>query len=384
MNKWKAIAIILFIFGFGTCMAALGMIYVMMTTVPQGYDPITAIATVSVILLAIPAAMLYGGYRSLKKSRVAPPPRRIIRQPTIKPEPSVTVQAETGADAVARAQATTFASALKGVVEYENIAINLPMPEETLKKYGWQSLKTSRQFTVDDEPLVDNLSKLVSLGPIAVPLLKSTIQAVAAGARSASQFRNAGLLCLVMGKIGGKEACDALRDLLLMRSNVYEYQYIRGQAALGLALAGDKGAGELLFNMRRKGPPGMEAQYGWIARNLDEALTMLGVELPETWDRVATQFVSEIDSGTPDFKEFSRRLRQFSGEEIGGAWNQVASEYWRRGEKLTAQSCWVEGLYWNPSPDFVAAWGHLELPPGAPKNLETVERLRKELGSIIE
>jgi hypothetical protein len=273
---------------------------------------------------------------------------------------------------------------LRGVVEYENIAINLPMPEETLKKYGWQSLETSRQFTVDDEPLVDNLSKLVSLGPITVPLLKSTIQAVAAGARSASQFRNAGQLCLVMGKIGGKEACDALRDVLLMRSNVYEYQYIRGQAALGLALAGDKGAGELLFNMRRKGPPGMEAQYGWIARNLDEALTMLGVEPPETWDRVAMQFISGIDSGTPDFKEFSRRLRQFSGEEIGGAWNQVASEYWRRGEKLTAQRCWVEGLYWNPSPNFVAAWGHLELPPGAPKNLETVERLRRELGSIIE
>jgi len=336
------------------------------------------------VWITLSAVTLYGGYRSLKKSRVTPPPRRIIRQPTIKPEPSVTVQAETGADAIAQAQATTFASALRGVVEYSNIAINLPMPEETLKKYGWQSLESSRHYTIDDEPLVDNLSKLVSLGPIAVPLLKGSILAVAAGARSSHQFRNAGLLCLVMGKIGGKEACDALRDIFLMRSNVYEYQYIRGQAALGLALAGDKDAAELLFNMRRKAPPGMEAQYGWIARNLDEAMTMLGVEPPETWDRVAMQFISEIDSGTPDFKEFARRLRKFSGEDIGGAWNQVASEYWRRGEKLTAQRCWVEGLYWNPSPDFVAAWGHLELPPGAPKNLETVERLRKELGSIIE
>jgi hypothetical protein len=384
MNKWKAIAIVLFFVGFSWGIAFLATMYLMMATAPQGINPPLAMAPMAAVWLTISAAALYGGYRSLKRSRVTPLPRRIVRQPTIKPEPSVTVQAETGADAVARAQATTFASALRGVVEYGNIAINQPMPEETLKKYGWQSLESSRHYTVDDEPLVDNLSKLVSLGPIAVPLLKSTILAVAAGARSASQFRSAGLLCLVMGKIGGKEACDALRDLLLMRSNVYEYQYIRGQAALGLALAGDKGAGELLFNMRRKGPPGMEAQYGWIARNLDEALTMLGVEPPETWDRVATQFVSEIGSGTPDFKEFSRRLRQFSGEEIGGAWNQVASEYWRRGEKLTAQRCWVEGLYWNPSPDFVAAWGHLELPPGAPKNLDTVERLRRELGSIIE
>jgi hypothetical protein len=188
----------------------------------------------------------------------------------------------------------------------------------------------------------------------------------------------------VIGKIGGKEACDALRSLFTMYSNVYEYQYIRGQAALGLALAGDKDAAELLIEMRTNPPRGMEAQYGWIARNIDEALTMLGVEPLETWDRVAIQFISEINSGTPSFKEFAKRLDKFNNEEIGGAWNTVAAEYWNRGDKVMAQRCWLEALHNNPSPNFAAAWSHLELPPGAPKNIETVERLRKELGPLVE
>jgi len=384
MNKWKAIAILLFIIGFYWFVGSLAAIYLMMATVPQGFDP-TLVMPLMVALGLVPAiVILYGGYRSLRKSRVAPLPRPIARQPTVKPEPSVTHQAEMRTEETARPQATVFTTALEGIVDYSNIAINLPMSEETLKKYGWQSLKSSRRYTIDDEPLVANLSKLVNLGPITIPLLKSSIIALSASARSSSQFRNTGLLCLVMGKIGGKEACDALRSLFLMRSNVYEYQYIRGQAALGLALAGDKDAAELLITMRTKAPSGMEAQYGWIASNIDEALTMLGVEPPETWDRVAVQFISEIDSGTPNFKEFANRLDKFNNEEIGGAWNTAATEYWNRGDKVMAQRCWLEALHKNPSPNFVAAWGHLELPPGAPKNIETVERLRKELGPLVE
>jgi len=382
MNVWKAFAIILFFFGFGWGLIGLYSLYLMVAA-PQGI-PSSASASLAAGFLILSAVALYGGLRSLKKSTIVPPPRRAVRQPTVTPRPSVAAQPETGPDAAARTQAATFAAALRGVVEYSNITIGLPMPEETLRKYGWQQLESSRYYTVDDEPLVDNLSKLVGMGPVTVPLLRSTILSVAAGARSTHQFQNAGQLCLVLGKIGGKEACEALRSLFLMHSNVYEYQYIRGNAALGLALAKDPDAAELLFNVRRKAPAGMEAQYGWIARQLDEALTMLGVEPPETWDRLAMQLVSQIDSGKPDFKEFGRRLEEFSSEDAGGAWNQVASEYSRRGNKLMAQRCWLEGLHRNPSLNFVAAWNQIELPPGAPKNIETVELLRKELGSLIE
>jgi hypothetical protein len=383
MSIWKAFAIILFFFGFGWGLIGLFSIYVMVTAPPQGI-PASASASLAAGFLILSAVALYGGFRSLKKSKVVPPPRRAVRRPTVTPRPSVAAQPETGPDAAARAQAATFAAALRGVVEYSNIAISNPMPVETLRKYGWQQLESSMDYTVADEPLVDNLSKLVGMGPVTVPLLRSTIMSVASGARSTNQFQNAGQLCLVLGKIGGREACEALRGLFLMPSNVYEYQYIRGNAALGLALARDPGAAELLFNVRRKAPAGMEAQYGWIARQLDEALTMLGVEPPETWDRLAMQLVSQIDSGKPDFKEFGRRLEKFSGEDAGGAWNQVASEYSRRGDKVMAQRCWLEGLHRNPSPNFVAAWNRIELPPGAPRNIETVERLRKELGSLIE
>ena len=383
MSIWKAFAIILFFFGFGWGLIGLFSIYVMVTAPPQGI-PASASASLAAGFLILSAVALYGGFRSLKKSKVVPPPRQAVRRPTVTPRPSVAAQPETGPDAAARAQAATFAAALRGVVEYSNIAISNPMPVETLRKYGWQQLENSMDYTVADEPLVDNLSKLVGMGPVTVPLLRSTIMSVASGARSTNQFQNAGQLCLVLGKIGGREACEALRGLFLMRSNVYEYQYIRGNAALGLALARDPGTAELLFNVRSKAPAGMEAQYGWIARQLDESLTMLGVEPPETWDRLAMQLVSQIDSGKPDFKEFGRRLEEFSGEDAGGAWNQVASEYSRRGDKVMAQRCWLEGLHRNPSPNFVAAWNRIELPPSAPRNIETVERLRKELGLLIE
>jgi hypothetical protein len=355
-----------------------------MATAPQG--PNTPQVTPLIVLLwLVPSAvLLYGGYRSLKKSRSVTQHRPIVRQPVSKPEPSISHQAETQVDENVRVQATTFATALKEIIEYGNITINLPMPEETLKKYGWQTLQSASHYTIDDEPLVANLSKLVNLGPPIIPLLKDSIISVSTKARSASQFRNAGLLCQVIGKIGGREGCDALRSLFTKYSNVYEYQYIRGQAALGLALAGDKDAAKLLIEMRTNSPRGMEAQYGGIAGNIDEALTMLGVEPPETWDRVATQFISEIRSGTPNFKDFSEKLSKFKNEEIGGAWNAVATDYWKRRDKVMAQRCWLEGLHKYPSPDFVAAWSHLELPQGAPKNLETVERLRKQLGALTE
>jgi len=383
MSMWRVVAVVLFFFGFGWGIIGLFGIYFTLTAPSQGGVSLPW-ASIAAGFLILSGVALYGGLRSWRKSTIPPPPRRIVREPTITPKPSVTAQPETGPHAAAREQAASFAEALKGVVEYSNIVINDPIPEETLKKYGWQRLASSMNYTIDDEPLVANLSKLVSMGPVTVPLLKSTILSMAASARSSHQFHNAGQLCLVLGKIGGKDACDALRSLFLTRSNAYEYQYIRGHAALGLALAKDKDAGELLFNFRRKAPPGEEAQYGWIAPQLDEALTMLGVELPETWDRVATQFISAMRLGTPDFSEFASRLRKFGVEEVGGAWNQVASEYLQRGNKLMAQRCWLEGLYVNPSPNFVAAWSHIDLPPGAPRNIETVERLRKELGSLIE
>ena len=129
MNKWKAIAILLFIIGFYWFVGSLATIYFMMATVPQGFDPILVVPLMVALGLVPSVVILYGGYRSLRKSRVAPMPRQIARQPTVKPKPSIAQQAEMRAEETVRAQATVFTTALEGIVDYSNIAINLPMSE---------------------------------------------------------------------------------------------------------------------------------------------------------------------------------------------------------------------------------------------------------------
>ena len=95
MNKWKAIAILLFIFGFywlvGGCLATM---YIIMASTLQGSDLIFVIALEVAIWLVPSALILYGGYRSLRKSRISPQPRPIIRQPPTKiPTSHITVSA---------------------------------------------------------------------------------------------------------------------------------------------------------------------------------------------------------------------------------------------------------------------------------------------------
>ncbi|MCW4020150.1 MAG: hypothetical protein NWF14_02835 [Candidatus Bathyarchaeota archaeon] len=188
----------------------------------------------------------------------------------------------------------------------------------------------------------------------------------------------------MMRKIGGDEAYRVLRSFFIQYSNAYEYQYVRGGAALGLALVGGDSAVQLLLEARKRPPSGMETQFGWISRSIDEALMKLGVEPPETWDRVAIQFISEIKSGTPDFKRFAENLGKFNNVERGAAWNAVAQEYDKRGEKGMAQRCWLEALYNNSLPCFVTPWTCVEFPSGSAKNMETVDKIRKKLGPLVE
>jgi len=72
MNKGKAIAILLFIIGIYWLVSVLAGLYPMMATVPQGVDPALVIALVIAFGLIPSIAIIYFGYRSLRKSKVAP------------------------------------------------------------------------------------------------------------------------------------------------------------------------------------------------------------------------------------------------------------------------------------------------------------------------
>ena len=376
MNKWKAIAYFLFAVGLYWFIGCLFATYYLLIAASGPEAWMIWIVWIPVLTVP-PVALWYLGYRSLRRSRIAPLP---VVKPVVQPQaPLATgLHRETGGE-----------SSVSGILDLivnddSGVVLGYPMPDETLRKCGWHRFQSGYNYSDASERLVRNLGKLVQFGPEAIPLIEAKIQFVARSARSRMLFVNAGLLCEAIGRIGGEEAYRVLQSLFTQFSNVYEYQYIRGGAALGLALLGDSRAVQLLREARTNPPKNMEAQYGWIRRNIDEALTKLGVEPPETWDRVAVQFVSDMRSGTPDLKKLAKALEKFSGEERGAAWNTIAQEYWNRGERIMAQRCWLEALHNNPSPNFVTPWTYVEFPPGSTKDITTVEKLRKELGPLAE
>lgn len=235
----------------------------------------------------------------------------------------------------------------------------------------------------------DKIAKLVSLGPSVIPEIESTVRTILYG-DSVSKFKNGGLLCQAIGRIGGEAAFDILRQFATQESNIYEYQYIRADAARGLAYlsVSDNRASGLLQDIGDR--------YG-LGETIKSVLEQLeGQPAIETWDTIVKTFImSEINKEKPDFKTLSQRLQKFSAEKRHVAWIHVAEALFDRGDKVKGIKCYIEALYNYPNP-LSLAWGWLSgeydrdahtpirlLSPDAPKTRETVEKLRREYGSIV-
>jgi len=90
---------------------------------------------------------------------------------------------------------------------------------------------------IGDTSQEERLAKLSSLGPSIVPNIDSAIERFidTQGEHSTSHYQNAGMLCEMMGKLGGEEALGRLSRYANATSNIWEYKYIREGAKRGLA-----------------------------------------------------------------------------------------------------------------------------------------------------
>ena len=96
-------------------------------------------------------------------------------------------------------------------------------------------------------PQEELVARLVRMGPEAVPAAAGAIwAAIRYGERDPSRFRNAGLLCEAIGRMGGSKAFDALARFATQESTATGYPHVRAGAIRGLAHLDDRRAEPLL------------------------------------------------------------------------------------------------------------------------------------------
>lgn len=222
------------------------------------------------------------------------------------------------------------------------------------------------------------LDKLVDLGPEIIPLITDAISSIYEP-DAEYDYSAARELCATIGRIGGNSAFSLLIDYLRYQTNIWEYEHARAGAAEGLGYLGESRAIPYLTRARKKGGKIQEVDDA-----IDEALEKLGTKPSVTHDLLAKQFIaSELSKEKPDFKGFAASIQRFAKAKRHGAWCMVAAALMEQGNEKKARKCYLEALANDPS-HYSIAWGWLDLPPNAPRNAKTIEKLRQDIGSIVD
>lgn len=245
---------------------------------------------------------------------------------------------------------------------------------------------------VDDESILlgdrsqkDRLDKLVGIGINAVPDVISAIQNVLLFGKSDMQFKNAGLLCETIGKIGGENCFEQLKEYVFTNSKIFEYHYVRDGAIRGLGHLRDQRAIPILLEL---------SKLGLVITNTDivKALINLGyvgaetkliVDYPGWLDprcindppKIAYEFSrNQLNEVEPDFRGFDKILERFEGYQKNHSWFIVGNEYKKKGLEWHSMQCYVKGLTYF-SENRLATWDSIKLPDEIPN----VDTLRKKL-----
>ncbi len=117
------------------------------------------------------------------------------------------------------------------------------------------------------------IDRLISLGMKVTNEVESAISSVERY-KSKDKFKNAGLLCEAIGKIGGEKAFDLLKHFATDTSIILECTYIRNGAIRGFAHLGDQRAIPLLMDLARNRPFDVDES------TINDALGTLGSALP--------------------------------------------------------------------------------------------------------
>lgn len=130
----------------------------------------------------------------------------------------------------------------------------------------------------------EQISQLIKLGPEIVPEIDDAIQYVIQHGDHIWAFKNAGLLCETIGKIGGDKAYGILTSLVTQESDIYEYNYIREGAIQGLSHLKDQ-----------RGSAVAEPQNTIIveAYSLEEAINQARCQTPKGLRLTSKKIISE-------------------------------------------------------------------------------------------
>ena len=226
----------------------------------------------------------------------------------------------------------------------------------------------------------EKLNRLATLGSQAIPLITQAIDSVITESHATHEFKYAGELCSVIGRIKGNSAFDLLMKYFNFETNIWEYELIRAGAACGLGYLGDDRAIVHLTRTLQK-----SAKTEEVYSAIEESLKRLGSKPPLTVDTLVKNFTElELVKQEPDFQGFSVSLKQFAKAQRAAAWWKLGWVMKNRGDDEKAQKCFVKALTINASRNF-AAWDSLRPPIEWDKrNSQTLKRLQQEIGVIVD
>ena len=118
----------------------------------------------------------------------------------------------------------------------------LPVLQEINKLTDGVFRDRESMFTMGNTDQLDRIIKLIEIGKPLYKYIANSMIGMIPGSgqnRSMEIYKNIGLLCLALAKMGGTEAVKILNEFTKFNFyKVYEYKYIMGALALGLAYIG--------------------------------------------------------------------------------------------------------------------------------------------------